>query len=172
MLVNPKITEVCKQHGLDPRKGIMFCFAVSQPRYDLLDLLVEMDILDGDNEPVFRLHFCTIDEEGQVALRLPLYVNDDSFISYPSFVKQYLQKHGMIANGHRDNPMMWKIVDNAEEQYMRMLASIPDVNYDKLAAVIAAYYKKTEKASALSKFLGPSCLLEYDSFEEDETRLI
>lgn len=172
MVVNPIIKEVCKQHSIDVRKSILFCFAVSQPHEDLLSLLIDMDILDNENEPVFRLHFCNTDEEGELVLRFPFYVQDTATLSFVSFVREYLIKYGIGSNGHKDNPMPYRILDDATDNYNKLISYLPNVDYDRLAKVIANYYKTTEKCSAISKFLGPSALAEYENFEESESRLI
>lgn len=171
MRINPKIVDLCEHYGINTADALLFCFAVQNQQYNLLDRLLEHGILD-ENENVFRIHLCQLDDDLNLALRHPLYTVDEEALSYYSFCKLLADNYNMTVNDHINNPRNFKVMDNAEEQYKALLLSIPDVDMHRLAKIVSEYYKRTEFCTAFSKFFGMTAKLEYESYHTESSGLL
>jgi hypothetical protein len=164
MRINPKIIEVCQKGNIDISDAILFCFAVNNQQYPLLDRLLERGILD-ENEHIFRINLCNLDEEGNLGLRYSLYTNDELPYSYTGFKKLLYDNYNMTLNGHVNNIRPFKVMDDAENEYNSLLLSIPDIDIQKLARVVSDYYSKTEFCTGFKKFFREDAKLAYDNFD-------
>lgn len=163
MRINPKILEVCQE--INTEDALLFCFAVSQPQYDLLDRLLERGILD-ENEQVFRIKLCTLDDDGNLTLRYPLYTTDVDVLSYEGFCHKLVKEYNMTVNGHINNRKSFKVMDAAEEAYKGLLLSIPDLDMDRLCRMVSNYYETTEFCTGFSKFFASGAKLEYETYQK------
>lgn len=166
MKINPKIVELAKSSNLNVADALLFCFAVNNQEFDMLDRLLERGILD-ENEYMFRINLCNIDEDGRLALRHSLYTTDDNIISYMAFNDMLIKNYSMTVNGHINNPRAFKVMDDAEETYNSLLLSIPDVDIQRLCKVVSEHYRKTEYCTGFKKFFSMGAKLEYDNFSDD-----
>ena len=175
MKINEELLKVIRASDLDVSEALLFCFAVSQPEYDLVDKLSEL-LLTEENEYLYRINLVQHGDDGIMKLRYPLYA-DSSDTTYRSRFSEYINKlvnrPGMSPNGHISNKKPYVVINGSKETEQAFNSIFDNsIDLDRLIDATAQYYRDTEYCKVLHKFLEESAKMMYDTFKESKSNMI
>ena len=161
--INQKLLDAIDEITIDRASALFFCFSIAHPTHGLLEELIDKDLLTTENEHLFRINFCVTDEDGNVTLRYPLYVDVPNDKDFDLFI-QGLIDAGMQLQGFSYNLQDYTVLTSDEETrllFARFKMSTDDFNLEKLIQATANYYQQTAKAKSLKSFLKNDASIAY-----------
>lgn len=180
MYFNKQLIEEIKKNNLDVAEALLFAYAVEFQDYGLLDTIINSQIINSMNEPLYRINLCTHDiENGKLALKYPLFVESNTDDSFLQFLAQ-LSKNGMKTRGHTNNPMQYAVLTNddvTKSNFYKLVKSISEFNgsfdLDTLVAKTIDYYANVQMPVKLDKFLSTLAFTAYmDDDDKPKSRMI
>ena len=173
MKINEELIRVIRASDLDVPEALLFCFAVSQPEYDLVDKLSEL-LLTEENEYMYRINLVQHGEDGIMKLRYPLYSDSETHRSrFSEYINRLVTRPDMSIHGHVNNIKSYVVINGSKEAEA-VFNNIFDssIDLDRLIDATAQYYRDTEYCKTLPKFLEESGRMMYDTFKESKSNMI
>ena len=174
MKINEELLRVIRASDLDVSEALLFCFAVSQPEYDLVDKLSEL-LLTEENEYMYRINLVQHGDDGIMKLRYPLYSDSDTTYRsrFSEYINRLVTRPDMSIHGHVNNIKSYVVINGSKEAE-QVFNSVFDntVDLDRLIDATIQYYRDTEYCKVLHKFLEESAKMMYDTFKESKSNMI
>ena len=142
---------------------------------DILDKHIRADIkyLSSDEltndevEGIFRIRLFSLEEDGYT-LKFPL-LDSDYVSRFDDFWRMLLgPEYGLTTKGHRINLKNYTPLAKSEgvRRAFELLDERMRLDLDRMCRVISQYYRETEFAVGLEKYLREIAETEYQNFEE------
>lgn len=168
MEINPQLISIIEDANLDKKKAILYSLAIE---HDLIDVLLdEGDFLQNQElENALRLNLVRYNpESSKNELVCDMYsdkvhINSD----FESFI-QLLKDKGLTSKGDRNNPTKYVVITKDTETinaFNHAARRLKYFNIDKLAEVVANYYRTTEMCMKLGNYLDKAVDMDYNSFK-------
>jgi hypothetical protein len=155
--INEKLVHKIQEHDFDLDEAIIFCFCVShhKTRPGLLSYLIDKDVINKENEPDYRINLTTLDDDGNLVLRVPMYGKASSDFLFEDYISQLIAT-GFELTGYSTNMQKYTVLTTDEEtqtNFSRLALLEKDFSIPRLVKATQKYYEQTEMAKNLRNFL-------------------
>lgn len=164
MLINPDYINLVLESELDKAKGIFFGFLIFYRKSfpELEEYILDDHILPYEEFQIYQINLCKLNvNTGEMELKVPFFSHEEKG-EFEDFL-ELLKTYHINSLGHLNNQLSYSIFGTEDKSaFFELKAKLKDhYNPETLAKVISEYYRNTQYASKLHKYLSTGAHQDY-----------